>query len=218
MDGKLFDNLRLIRLQAIQRMRRRLLKQRNAPSRERREVLKQKCRLLLPLRLALVLLLVNHGAKAFINHLSTIRLGGESFFVAPALTSSQTHFQGSTALPPDHAPPVENSVISGKTVTTLLDKAHPMRDMPKEESKNDELAKGEDSNLDFMKDEYHFDYDRFTPDFYEYEHGQKHLIVRGRLKQHVQFWKSIGASDFIIDVIENGYKLPLYSEPKQTFF
>ena len=85
-------------------------------------------------------------------------------------------------------------------------------------SRNDEIAKGEDSNLDFMKDEYHFDYDRFTHDFYEYEQGQKHIIVRGQLKQHIQFCKSIGASDFIIDVIENGYKLPLYSEPEQTFF
>ena len=66
------------------------------------------------------------------------------------------------------------------------------------------------------KDEY-FDFDRFTHNFYEYEQGQKSIIVKGRLKKHVKFWQDIGASEFILDVINSGYKLPFYSNPPNSF-
>ena len=69
-------------------------------------------------------------------------------------------------------------------------------------------------NQDFLKDEY--DYSRFTHDFYEYEQGQKNILVKGRLKNHLSFWRSIGSSDFVLDIIENGYKIPLYSMPSRT--
>ena len=62
-----------------------------------------------------------------------------------------------------------------------------------------------------IKDEYNYKY--FTHDFYEYENGKKHMIVKGRLKKHLSFWSEIGTNDFILDVIENGYKIPLYSLP-----
>ena len=68
-----------------------------------------------------------------------------------------------------------------------------------------------------LKDEYCFDSDHFTNDYYEYEQGQKHIIGRGRLKKNIQFWRDIGANDFVLDVIENGYKLPLFSMPPQYF-
>ena len=38
--------------------------------------------------------------------------------------------------------------------------------------------------------------------------------VKGRLASHLPFWKLIGASDFILQVIEKGYTLPFISEPK----
>ena len=66
-----------------------------------------------------------------------------------------------------------------------------------------------------MKDEY--DYTRFTHEFYEYEQGQKNILVKGRLKKHLSFWRNIGASAFILDVIENGYKIPLFSNPCRSF-
>lgn len=47
-----------------------------------------------------------------------------------------------------------------------------------------------------LKDEYCFDSDHFTNDYYEYEQGQKHIIVRGRLKKSIQFWRDIGANAF----------------------
>lgn len=66
-----------------------------------------------------------------------------------------------------------------------------------------------------MKDEY--DYTRFTHEFYEYEQGQKNILVRGRLKKNLSFWRNIGTCSFILDIIENGYKIPLISLPSRTF-
>ena len=56
-----------------------------------------------------------------------------------------------------------------------------------------------------LKDKYGFDSFRFTHDFYEYEQGQKHLLVKERLRKNIQFWRDIGASEFVLDVIEHGY-------------
>ena len=42
--------------------------------------------------------------------------------------------------------------------------------------------------------------------------------VKGRLASHLPFWKSIGTSDFILQVIEKGYALPFISEPKPAVF
>lgn len=71
---------------------------------------------------------------------------------------------------------------------------------------------GERVTDDFLKDEY--DYSRFTHDFYEYEQGQKNILVKDRLKKHLSFWREIGSNDFVIDVIQNGYKVPFYSMPE----
>lgn len=50
---------------------------------------------------------------------------------------------------------------------------------------------------DFIQDEYLFldTFDNkqyFTDDYHEYEQGQAQIIVKGRLKTHFVFWKSIG--------------------------
>jgi hypothetical protein len=39
------------------------------------------------------------------------------------------------------------------------------------------------------------------------------IIVKGRLKTNIQFWIEIGAYDFIIDTIRDGYKMLFYSVP-----
>ncbi|MCG8032477.1 MAG: hypothetical protein JAZ03_09910, partial [Candidatus Thiodiazotropha taylori] len=69
---------------------------------------------------------------------------------------------------------------------------------------------------DFLKDEY--DFTRFTHNFYDYEQGQKEILVKGRLKKHLSFWRNIGSSEFVLDVIENGYKIPLYSMPDRKTY
>lgn len=63
---------------------------------------------------------------------------------------------------------------------------------------------------EFMKDEYNlkqgtWDFERFTHDYYEYEQGQTLIIVRGRLRQNISFWKSIGANCFVLDIIQNAF-------------
>ena len=46
------------------------------------------------------------------------------------------------------------------------------------------------------------------------EHGVENVRVKGRLKQHVSFWRNVlTATPYIIDVIQNGYRLPLISMP-----
>ena len=53
--------------------------------------------------------------------------------------------------------------------------------------------------------------------FYEYENNNSDINVKGRLKQSFDFWKEIGTSDFILDVIAEGYKIPLLHEPESVF-
>ena len=54
---------------------------------------------------------------------------------------------------------------------------------------------------------------------YEYEQGlSSNIIVAGRLKTHIQFWNSIGASLYILDdVIDSSYRIPFYSLPPISF-
>ena len=39
----------------------------------------------------------------------------------------------------------------------------------------------------------------------------------GSLKNHIQFWRSIGTSQFILVVIYEGYRIPFYSMPPPSF-
>ena len=71
-----------------------------------------------------------------------------------------------------------------------------------------------------LKDEYfdelnnfHYECNELTDNYHEYEQGQGQIIVKGRLKSRIAYWKEIGAYDFILDTIENGYKIPFFSTP-----
>jgi hypothetical protein len=44
------------------------------------------------------------------------------------------------------------------------------------------------------------------------------LKVKGRLRAHIQFWKDIEASNFIIDTIQEGYKIPVRESPNPAIF
>ena len=52
----------------------------------------------------------------------------------------------------------------------------------------------------------------------EFESGGKVCIVKGSLKNHLQFWHKMGANVSVIDVLENGYKIPLITLPKAAKF
>ena len=37
--------------------------------------------------------------------------------------------------------------------------------------------------------------------------------VKGKLKRHINFWQNIGASPFILSIIQYGYKIPFITAP-----
>ena len=44
------------------------------------------------------------------------------------------------------------------------------------------------------------------------------INVKNRLTNHAQFWRDIGASPWVMRVIEQGYSLPFTVEPSPAFF
>ena len=55
-------------------------------------------------------------------------------------------------------------------------------------------------------------------DDFEYEQGKDQKFKKGSLRSNIYFWKEIEASEFILDVVENGYKLPFQSVQAQKEF
>ncbi len=53
--------------------------------------------------------------------------------------------------------------------------------------------------------------------FSDYEMNNSDINVKGRLKRSVIFWEKINTSDYILDVIKHGYKIPLLKEPDSIF-
>jgi hypothetical protein len=47
-------------------------------------------------------------------------------------------------------------------------------------------------------------------------HEKEQLRVKGNLKRHIQFWRDIRASQFILRVIEEGYRFPFQVIPAAT--
>ena len=51
----------------------------------------------------------------------------------------------------------------------------------------------------------------------DYLEGSESVIVKGRLRINVKFWESTGASQFILGVIKEGYKIPFYYTPTPVY-
>ena len=58
----------------------------------------------------------------------------------------------------------------------------------------------------------------YESNFAEFEKGESEIIVKGRLKKNLEYWKGIGANKFILDTIESGYKIPFIETPKPAEF
>ena len=55
-------------------------------------------------------------------------------------------------------------------------------------------------------------------DYHEYEQGANlNITVAGRLKTDIEFWRSIGCNEFILNLIEEGYRIPFHSSPPVSF-
>ena len=63
-------------------------------------------------------------------------------------------------------------------------------------------------SVDIFQVHVHDNFDNLTS-FCDYESGLSNISVKRRLKKSVCFWLSIVISDFIIEVIKDGYKIPL---------
>ena len=50
--------------------------------------------------------------------------------------------------------------------------------------------------------------------YHDYLEGSESVIIKGRLRVNVNFWESIDASQFVLSVIKEGYKIPFYYTPK----
>ena len=68
------------------------------------------------------------------------------------------------------------------------------------------------SLLDLRKETY------WNVELYEdYLEGSDSVIVKGRLRINVNFWDSIDASQFVLSVIKEGYKIPFYYTPTPVY-
>ena len=57
--------------------------------------------------------------------------------------------------------------------------------------------------------------ERSQADYFE---GCDSVIVKGKLRVNISFWESIGASQFILNLIRDGYKIPFYYTPTSVHF
>ena len=98
---------------------------------------------------------------------------------------------------------------------------HQHHNNPSNPPRNEATPSGESPDFD-IEDEYfllknnEFDNDRFTENYFEYEQGQKDIIVKNRLRNHIAFWKDIGATQFILDTILYGFKILFYQLPPSS--
>jgi hypothetical protein len=63
-----------------------------------------------------------------------------------------------------------------------------------------------------------YDWDFYEQNYSDYEQGSAEPIVKGRLKAAAKFLESINASSFVMDVINEGYKIPFIHTPQRGMF
>ena len=51
---------------------------------------------------------------------------------------------------------------------------------------------------------------------HEFGSSDKIVNVKGKLRENVSFYQSIGAPDFVLSIIRNGYKLPFVNFPESV--
>ncbi len=63
-----------------------------------------------------------------------------------------------------------------------------------------------------------YDAQFYKDNYFEYEQGTAEPIVKGRLKNSIEFWRRINAPEFVLDIIQHGYKLPFLESPPRAYF
>ena len=96
-------------------------------------------------------------------------------FEASELSQQEVHFQ-------EPASPVDHSVISGRPVRTSLESSLPEAQLRELDSEDKYNIASFDNDL------------ILTNDYYEYEQGQKEIIVKRRLKNNIHFLEDCSKS------------------------
>ena len=52
---------------------------------------------------------------------------------------------------------------------------------------------------------------------WEVSTGTEAVIVKGRLRRNIQYWRDIGCNKTILEVIGEGYRIPFYKSPPSVF-
>ncbi len=63
-----------------------------------------------------------------------------------------------------------------------------------------------------------YDAQFYKDNYFEYEQGTAEPIVKGRLRNSIEFWRRINAPAFVLDIIQHGYKLPFLESPPRAYF
>ena len=63
-----------------------------------------------------------------------------------------------------------------------------------------------------------YDAQFYKDNYFEYEQGTAEPIVKGRLRNSVEIWRKINAPEFVLDIIQHGYKLPFLESPPRAYF
>ena len=59
----------------------------------------------------------------------------------------------------------------------------------------------------------------YTIQKFEFEKGINYPSVKGRLKKNLIFWReTLSANSAILEIIDNGYKIPFFKTPKRGSF
>ena len=61
-------------------------------------------------------------------------------------------------------------------------------------------------------------YDSYVRNYVFYLLNKEVPLIVGRLKKHVEFWKSIKTPEWILEIILHGFKVPFLKEPPVLFF
>lgn len=60
--------------------------------------------------------------------------------------------------------------------------------------------------------------DESQDSIFEFTENSKVVLVKGRLRSHVQFWETIRAPKFILNTISRGYIIPFLTTPPRARF
>ena len=58
----------------------------------------------------------------------------------------------------------------------------------------------------------------FVDNYVQYQLGYKDPIIYNRLRYHLDFWKTLNSPPWLLDIIENGFKIDFHTPPPKMFF